>query len=741
MAVFSRRYALAPSLALLILTVVTIVFVRPVSSAQDDFTLSSPRLQAGKLTMKVDEEVDVAIAFTTTPEPGTEITQVEPPATDEFIQITPTASGVKLKALKSAPSLNLTFTFKGKRKDIKVTIIPKVDASNITVVQPTDFPSLTSGTEQTPKTITQNIPFDLALGKIEGKEAAELVKLESGDNKNLRVLFENGHWVLTGLQPGPATVEVKDKVSDASILSLKFNVQEAAQSIELVGTANIRLKEPKQNVSAEPKPLEEIFAVRGAAGNKFSLADALKTGDPRIKIEPLETAEFRIDPTARQLFPKRAGTNQFNVTSVDTKFKQTFYVTVEPVPSLITFNPALPVVIKGESLSVIATVLDKDGKPQHGRQVKWVSADPNRLAVVTDNNNVVQLIGLEGGDKPVKITAKVVDDEAVTQDLNVFVRGRDQVMGFTALTIRLDLIDEQMGRDLFGKKTVDDFYVAKVRLYNNLRNGSGENIGDSILVYSESLEANISLQKRCDGTNKSPECQQNRDHWIPLTECDISVIRGLSQTVPFVTASGQPLPPPPASPQCLLNTPFPVPTPTPAAPPTVAPATNASASPTPTPAPTPPLPTVDPNFPGRYRPYTFEMVANTHDRRDERSLRSRSLLIANSLGSMVSFITSIAVPGPSSDLPLGLEKYQNLFIPSFEKLFPSLREAQRINLITQTMKPLEEVPYGSDITRIIFFPKKPLKGVLPGYVVRFTGISTYNLSAEVAIIKKTVTQR
>jgi hypothetical protein len=56
------------------------------------------------------------------------------------------------------------------------------------------------------------------------------------------------------------------------------------------------------------------------------------------------------------------------------------------------------------------------------------------------------------------------------------------------------------------------------------------------------------------------------------------------------------------------------------------------------------------------------------------------------------------------------------------------------------MKPLEEVPYGSDITRIIFFPKKPLKGVLPGYLVRFTGVSTYNLSAEAAIIKKNVRQ-
>ena len=36
-----------------------------------------------------------------------------------------------------------------------------------------------------------------------------------------------------------------------------------------------------------------------------------------------------------------------------------------------------------------------------------------------------------------------------------------------------------------------------------------------------------------------------------------------------------------------------------------------------------------------------------------------------------SFVTSVAVPGPRSDIPLGLEKYSNLLIPGVQKLLPT----------------------------------------------------------------------
>jgi hypothetical protein len=99
-------------------------------------------------------------------------------------------------------------------------------------------------------------------------------------------------------------------------------------------------------------------------------------------------------------------------------------------------------------------------------------------------------------------------------------------------------------------------------------------------------------------------------------------------------------------------------------------------------------------------------------------------------------VTAIAVPGPSSDLPLGLDKFRNLLIPSFERLFPSMREVQRQNIISMAMRPLEEVPFGSDITRVVFFPKKPIKGAIPSTEIRIAGISISDSCAEVAVVKK-----
>ena len=145
-----------------------------------------------------------------------------------------------------------------------------------------------------------------------------------------------------------------------------------------------------------------------------------------------------------------------------------------------------------------------------------------------------------------------------------------------------------------------------------------------------------------------------------------------------------------------------------------------------------------------YRPLTFEMIVNTVDRRDERSFRSRVFQGLNAFGTAFSFVTAIAQPGPNSDLPIGLEKYSNLFIPGLEKLWPSLKESHRQNIVSQTMKPIEEVPFGSDIYRVLFFPKKSLRGMLAGNLLRISQICPHFFKVEVAVIEKgnktTVTQ-
>ena len=143
-----------------------------------------------------------------------------------------------------------------------------------------------------------------------------------------------------------------------------------------------------------------------------------------------------------------------------------------------------------------------------------------------------------------------------------------------------------------------------------------------------------------------------------------------------------------------------------------------------------------------YRPLTFEMTVNTAARRHSRSKRSRVFRVLQAIGSATSFVTAIAVPGPGSDLPLGLEKYRNLFLPSADRLFPSLQEEQRQNLVAQTMKPIEEISYGSDITRIIYIPKKRIQGLVKGHDVRISQICPFYFKIEVAEIQSagTVTQ-
>jgi hypothetical protein len=105
-------------------------------------------------------------------------------------------------------------------------------------------------------------------------------------------------------------------------------------------------------------------------------------------------------------------------------------------------------------------------------------------------------------------------------------------------------------------------------------------------------------------------------------------------------------------------------------------------------------------------------------------------------GTLASVVTSVAVPGPQSDIPLAIEKYNSLFLPGFEKLWPTLRETNRQNLVSQTMKTIEEIPFGSDLARVLFFPRREFRGLLPKYETRVSSICPFHFNIEVAVIQK-----
>jgi hypothetical protein len=141
----------------------------------------------------------------------------------------------------------------------------------------------------------------------------------------------------------------------------------------------------------------------------------------------------------------------------------------------------------------------------------------------------------------------------------------------------------------------------------------------------------------------------------------------------------------------------------------------------------------------KYRPFTFEMMVNTVDRRNERRKRTKIFNVLEFIGTGTSFFTSFLVPGAGSDLPLGLEKYRNLFIPGMERIYRDYKELHRQNIVSQTMKEIEEIPYGSDITRVIFIPKKNIRGLMRGHDVRISEICPYYFNIEVGIIRDKAT--
>jgi hypothetical protein len=53
-----------------------------------------------------------------------------------------------------------------------------------------------------------------------------------------------------------------------------------------------------------------------------------------------------------------------------------------------------------------------------------------------------------------------------------------------------------------------------------------------------------------------------------------------------------------------------------------------------------------------------------------------------------------------------------------------------------TMRQIEEIPYGGEITKVLLFPRKPFRGIMRGNLVRIAEIDTSYFNISVAIIDK-----
>ncbi len=397
-----------------------------------------------------------------------------------------------------------------------------------------------------------------------------------------------------------------------------------------------------------------------------------------------------------------------------------------------------------EALAIRAEVIGEDGNriSDEAENIVWEvknAEDKNKVYLQSSGDGAVTALLLEASDKPIFLVAKLKNTE-IEDTVAIFIRGEQRIIGFDNLEMRLDLMDERTAKDLFGGVSIDDYMISKIRIFNKVPKESGGGPASSILFFSEALEVNVSLEKRLqEGKNNEWQPMTLEDveyinNWIYIADVDEKLFKF------FIERKGEcneDLQKVLNSRQCKIST-----------------AeldrlwyfyekkncltvndvkeyTNNG------------LLTAR----GRcqtiaaknwipFRPYAFLIIASTHDRRYERSRREKILRVAEGLVSAASFATTFARPVNNAGFVFGLDKSTNLLIPAYEKLFPSRREVQRKNILEMVLQPVEEIPFGKEVSKVVFIPKQEIEGVLPGYDVRIRTISVSKMKAEAAIVQK-----
>lgn len=579
------------------------------------------------------------------------------------IQVSESQSAVVRSTVKAKnraiESLFVYATFGDSVKQLEIRIRPAVTGDDIRF------------SSEVPSSIVQNEVLELNV--VNGQTLFDSAQTSIDVNPpGAGVAYlDQGRLVVTGRKPGNVAVTIKS--NGEPVKTINFTILEAIRRIEAVSTGPIKIK------TGESKTLTELVAsVNNGETSTFT---------ERLKLVSKDSGKVVISTDGKSLTGKTPGVVEVLVVPDGaTAAARSLYIDVVPSPDMIVPSSRSITLAKGTRVSLRWDVLSKGDtvSEKTGEIVLDDSASTDGFSkkiAIEKSGDIFLIRAIERTTDPIELKFKL-SGTAITGAVTVQVDDY-RVTDFTPLQVRLDLLDERTSNDLFGKKAYDEYFIAKVRLFNAIKRTDDTYYGKPILVYSESFEVKVSLEFR-------PEDGDDTD-WKQL-EADNSILNKYYPGGVFTNLGN-------GRNQCkVIKT---------------------------------------PGFFVPYRPLTFEMVLNTYERRDERNLRNRILLVARGAGSLTSFVTAIAVPGPGSDLPLGLDKFQNLLIPSFEKLFPSTREVQRQNIVSMVMRQLEEVPFGSDVTRIIYIPKKKIRGLIPDYFVRISGVSVADACAETAVIDKT----
>ncbi|MGQ0542795.1 MAG: hypothetical protein ACT4O9_13220 [Blastocatellia bacterium] len=228
-----------------------------------------------------------------------------------------------------------------------------------------------------------------------------------------------------------------------------------------------------------------------------------------------------------------------------TKTPISFYVQLKQASAYVTLTDSVITLVKDSSQEITAQVTKAianqedtgatfSWKPATDEDGKWIEVSgQGKKATIVWKPTVAPLLEK---DRPaiaiVKLTARTSDGQLLP-DVKVIVSMKS-VVGFAPMDIRMNILDRQTVRDLFGGVTDNEYYVIAVRMYNNLKDEKqNEYIGASILVYNGSLEVGVLLQKQYDKDSKADlnkkkdDSYKNPSKWHDVDLADFNNIRGV----------------------------------------------------------------------------------------------------------------------------------------------------------------------------------------------------------------------
>jgi hypothetical protein len=450
-------------------------------------------------------------------------------------------------------------------------------------------------------------------------------------------------------------------------------------------------------------------------------------------------------------------------------------IKITPSGGSIRFVPPSMTITAGDSAQITAAAVDRLGGETQ-RPVVWSLVEPTEAATITqDASNTVTLVTVSDpvhlpSNGILKLRATVAatsDAPEITADLPVRIAFPT---GFTFVRGSLEMIDAQTAHDLYGPATARDFFIAKITILNDLKDDPREhNAGASILVFSSSLAIGVNLEKNdgltdvqrkqlreartaddaialkrsfekqqgwrfhLPGRDSSPEADD--PIWHPIEPEDLRVL-GLPTAYPLQQSRLVPGPEgrsPKAAPIYTCDDVW-----------YAEQAIDVSKG----------CPEGDAACVSRiraehdnavaaarlrqlhYRPYPYDLVVKSFDPRDNRTARAITFRALTFAGALAAFVTGVPNFGASKQFIAVNEKFGNVLVPGLAALWPNLRETQRQNLITDTMHPIEEVPFGSSLTKVVFLPKYPFQGFRANTWFRISEICPFDFQVEVAVAPK-----